>query len=431
MEKMENNDNSLPDGEEPGQNPEKGDRKGRLAPIIGKLKSSPVTAVAILSGAFVVLVAVVIAAVLLGRGGQEPLTGNPLPATVIPMPEHKPLTDDELSKHLKLLFFEYNIGKDSIAESSAAGADGAVPVYLIKVTVPPEVAEPLRKDAVNLFSLNRVPLLYSDDIHHLIGDAGSFRAELFIERIKTSKPTTTPSIPAVTGKNSFGLTPPKPGKGKIALLIDDAGMNLSLADRLTKLKVPMAVAILPHLVASRETADLVRSRGKTVFLHYPMEPLSYPSTDPGEGAVLLNMPEALIQAVSKSNVENLGKIDGFNNHMGSAITENETKMRQVLESMRQYTTMFVDSNTSGKSVAYNTCVTMGLSCGINRKFLDNSNEHAYIASKMYEAAELAEKQGGIITIGHLRPDTVAVLEAVIPELQQLGYQFVTVSSLTK
>ncbi len=429
MEEMDNNGNGPLNGEDQG--PEKSGRKSRLAAIITKLKSSPVTAVAILSGAFVVLVAVVIAAVLFGRGGRELSAGNPLPATVIPMPEQKPLTYDELSKQIKLLFFEYNISKDSISESTDEGVDGAAPVHFIKVTASPEVAEPLRKDAVNLFSLNKIPLLYTDDIYHLVGDAGAFRAELLIERVKTAKPSPASATPATTGKNSFGLTPPKPGKGKIALLIDDAGMNLSLADRLTKLKVPMAVAILPHLVSSRDTADLVRSRGKTVFLHFPMEPLSYPSTDPGEGAVLMNMPEALIQAVSKSNVENLGKIDGFNNHMGSAITENETKIRQVLESMRPYTTIFVDSNTSNKSVAYSTCVSLGLSCGINRKFLDNSNEHVYIASKMYEAAELAEKQGGIITIGHLRPDTVTVLEIVIPELQKLGYQFVTVSSLTK
>jgi hypothetical protein len=73
----------------------------------------------------------------------------------------------------------------------------------------------------------------------------------------------------------------------------------------------------------------------------------------------------------------------------------------------------------------------GFKCGINRKFIDNENSHTYIASRLYEAARLAERLGGIIVIGHLRSDTVAVLENVVPELQKLGYSFVTVQSLMK
>jgi polysaccharide deacetylase 2 family uncharacterized protein YibQ len=181
---------------------------------------------------------------------------------------------------------------------------------------------------------------------------------------------------------------------------------------------------------SRETADLAHNRGKKVFLHFPMEPESFPATDPGQGAVLLTMPDAIIQAVTKSNVENLGYIDGMNNHMGSALTADETKIRQTLAAISQYTNIFVDSNTSNKSVALEVCRELGMKCGLNRKFLDNENDHKYIAAKLYEAAELAQKDGGIIAIGHLRPDTVTVLAEIVPLLQNLGYKFVPITTLT-
>ena len=339
----------------------KQDKKGKLGAILDRAKSSPITAAAILSAAFVVLAAVTITAFLSSAEKHLYLNQNPLPKTVVQKQK-----------------------SESYEEISSAPTEE---------TVAPN-------------------------------------DEVFTEKTKEPEVSPPTSAATVADKNSFGLTPPKHGKGKIAIVIDDAGSNLFLADRLTKLKIPMVIAILPHTVSSKETADLARTRGKSVFLHYPMEPLNYPSDDPGEGAVLLSMPEMLIQAVSKNNVENLGQIDGFNNHMGSAVTENPVKMRQIMESMRLYANTFVDSKTSNKSVAYEVCLEAGFSCGINRKFLDNSNEHSYIASKMYEAAELAEKQGGVIVIGHLRIDTIAVLETVVPELQKLGYQFVPINSIT-
>jgi polysaccharide deacetylase 2 family uncharacterized protein YibQ len=75
------------------------------------------------------------------------------------------------------------------------------------------------------------------------------------------------------------------------------------------------------------------------------------------------------------------------------------------------------------------CEEQGFVCGINKKFLDNENSHEYITSKLYEAATAAETQGGVIAIGHLRPDTITVLERIVPELQKLGYQFVVINEL--
>ncbi|MDR0454245.1 MAG: divergent polysaccharide deacetylase family protein [Deferribacteraceae bacterium] len=398
--------------------------------IPDKVKKSPATAVAILAAAFVTLIAVVVVSILFSVGRQSPAYHKLIQDSAVNVQKQKTLSYNEFYKQIKLLCFKYNIGEESVNER--ADVENSLPVFYIKTVVQQEDAELLRKDAVNLFTVNNIPILYSDDIYLLAGETDTFRVEFLIDKRKnfeSAAPVPTPAPAA--GKDNAGLPPPKQGKGKIAIIIDDAGMNLPLADRLTKIKIPITVAILPHLISSRETADLVRSRGKTVFMHYPMEPRSYPSDDPGEGAVLFNMPETLIEAVSQKNAESLGSIDGFNNHMGSAITEEPLKILQILESMRPYANVFVDSNTSNKSVAYNVCKEAGFSCGINKKFLDNSKEHADITRALYEAAEYAGKNGEIIAIGHLRADTVAVLETVAPELQKLGYQFVSVTSLTR
>jgi len=236
-------------------------------------------------------------------------------------------------------------------------------------------------------------------------------------------------------KLSISFAPPviieKPKPNSIAFVIDDCGYSLALAKRLAALPYPLTMAIIPYTTYAADTAKIARKGKKTVFLHQPMQPESYPDTDPGKGAILLNMPESLIKASIEKNVENIGKIDGFNNHMGSALTQNNEKMKQVFKYIQKYTTTFVDSYTAPGTVAYDECKLAGFKCGINRKFIDNESDYNYIRSKIIEGAEIARNDGSVIMIGHLREGTVDALEKILPELEKAGYVLVSATELAQ
>lgn len=217
---------------------------------------------------------------------------------------------------------------------------------------------------------------------------------------------------------------------KVAFVIDDCGYSIPLAEKLGKVKYPMAMAIIPYTPHSRETAEVFRRLGKTVFLHQPMEPKAYPEKDPGKGAILLNMPESLVAISLQKNVEDLGgKIDGFNNHMGSGLTESREKMSQVFDTMKKYTNFYVDSYTSPKTVAFDECQKQGMVCAINNKFIDNESDPEYIRGKIMDGVNLAKANGSIIMIGHLRDSTVEVLVKILPELEAMGVEVVPVKEL--
>lgn len=401
--------------------------KSKLTALSTKAKESKVTVVAIFAAAVVVLLAAVVITVSSSR--PHTVGSVKTSSTVV-------ITYEELSSKVRLLLFDKNVGADSLVENFTV-KDGKS-IYLMNINAGQSLGT-LVNDVAHICKEGGLNVRIAGS--RIIAEAPSYRADIDIETetetvqppvIIETPPAPVKPTPPVTDstKDKYGLTLPPKGNARIALLIDDCGMNLNLAERLATMKTPMAFAILPHLLYSRETADAVRKRGKIVFLHFPMEPESFPATDPGPGAVFLNMPETLIQAVTKSNVENLGRIDGANNHTGSALTSDDVKIRQTLTALSEYTNTFVDSNTSPKSVAYQVCKELGMRCGINRKFIDNENDHKYITSKLYEAAELAGKSGGIIIIGHLRPDTVTVLEEAIPRLESLGYRFVSITTFT-
>lgn len=224
----------------------------------------------------------------------------------------------------------------------------------------------------------------------------------------------------------------KPKPNSIAFIIDDCGYSEDLAKELASIPYPITMAIIPHTKYASETAKIGKAASKTIFLHQPMQPVSYPKTDPGKGAILLNMPEKLIKASLESNVESIGSpIDGFNNHMGSALTQDAEKMQQVFKYIRPYTTTFVDSYTASGTVAFDECKSAGFRCGINRKFIDNESDYSYIRSKIIEGTEIARNDGYVIMIGHLRENTVHALKRIMPELQKAGYNLVSALELTE
>ena len=379
-----------------------------MANIVSRVLEGPEKIIAVLFLAVFCIIAVV---ALTQDKESIPADNTGTKAPVIS--QKTELSAGETARQIRLTFFEHGLSRDDVIETDTEG------LLHIVASVPREKMDALTQTISSILRLNYNDTVYDKGV--FVATSGSLRLEVELREKGTQVKPVSPIKPPVT--------PPAP-KGNIALLIDDCGSNLELARRLANFKVPVAMAILPHQIYSRQTAELARSRGKLVWLHYPMEPLSYPATDPGEGAALVNMPELLIEAVTIKNVENLGKIDGINNHMGSAFTEDAVKMRQLLTSIAPYTNNFIDSNTSPRTMAYTVCrENTDFKCGLNKKFLDNENNAAYIRGKLLEAAESARTGGGIIVIGHLRHETISVLEEMIPRLEAEGISFVPVTRL--
>ncbi len=218
-------------------------------------------------------------------------------------------------------------------------------------------------------------------------------------------------------------------KPKLSIIIDDAGNDLKTLRKLLKIKYPITIATIPYTMHDMESVAMIKRAGKTPFLHQPGEPKSYPEADPGKGAIFVNMPEKLIKETLKNNFERLNGVEGFNNHMGSALTESRVKMIQVLKYARKYTDIFVDSRTTPNTVAYDICKKTSFKCGQNKKFIDNELDHNYIKNKLDESADYAKKHGKIIIIGHLKPDTVDVLLEYLPKIEKKGIEIVNIKEV--
>ncbi len=356
-------------------------------------------------------------------------------------PKPKPASekDEDISALIRLVLFDYEISRSSVEERLSNTAGGKT-VYYFNVKCYSDTASSVKEALRSVLTKKGYKVKTSADkitadgrkdsvqVAFILSDGPQAKAEAPKKPAKNARAQAraadTPSLPK----------PPAPADRvvKMAILLDDGGNSYELAERFAKSKYPLAIAILPHLEHTKEAAKVSSAYGKTIFLHFPMQPKSYPSTDPGEGAALVSMPEILIDGVTKMNFEDLGvPVDGFNNHMGSAITEDRVKMAQILKAAKNYTDTFIDSRTTAQSVAYDECVKAGMRCGINKKFIDNDNDVNLIIERLYEAAELAKKNGEVLVIGHIRQKTLEALEIALPILESRKIAIVPVKSMVR
>ena len=210
---------------------------------------------------------------------------------------------------------------------------------------------------------------------------------------------------------------PAPSLPRLAVVIDDLGYAPpELVTRLCSLPVPFSVAVLPYLEHTRASADIAHRLGKEVMLHLPMEPIGFPGPgrDPGVNAVLFNLPEAEVRRRVRMALDEVPHRAGANNHMGSRITPDRTRMAWILQELKARRLFFVDSRTEKDTVAYEVARELGVPAAQRRVFLDDDKAFPEMEKQWDRALKLAEKDGAAVIIGHIYPETVAALEKLVP-----------------
>lgn len=218
---------------------------------------------------------------------------------------------------------------------------------------------------------------------------------------------------------------------RLAIIIDDMGKDLISAKRLAGISLPVTFSIIPGLKHDREVGAFAHSRGVEVIVHVPMEPKGWPQRRLEENGLLLGMEDSTIRERMADYFERIPGASGVNNHMGSAFTEDQDKMKIVLESIKKNNMFFIDSMTSDSTVGFRLAREMGMKTARRNVFLDNSQDGSAIRRQLYLAVRQAKKNGSAIAICHPYEATISTLEKELPRMGQQGVSLVFVSQLVR
>ncbi len=218
-------------------------------------------------------------------------------------------------------------------------------------------------------------------------------------------------------------------KGKLAVVIDDCGYDITPVRTLLNTGLPFSYAILPYKTYSSDVLSLINSRGRVAMLHLPMEPVNSSAMSEGSRTVCVSQTAAKKQELVRSAVNSLPGIQGVNNHQGSRATADKETMKTVLKVLKQNGLFFVDSRTISTTVGRDTAKSMGVPTAKNDIFLDNSTDVEAIRAQIYKAMAIADKNGSAIAICHARPNTAKCWQLYADEFRKTGITFVPVTGL--
>lgn len=217
---------------------------------------------------------------------------------------------------------------------------------------------------------------------------------------------------------------------RLAILIDDVGMNTATAYKFNKIDQPITFAVLPFLPRTKEAAEILRENSFKTILHMPMESLGNDRLNQNtEGLIRITMTNEEIAEKFDEALENVGQVDGFNNHMGSKFTSDNEKMKCVLDIAKQKNMYYVDSWTTSKSVGYKLAKESGIPTYRSSVFLDNKKDVDYIKERIRVAVEKTLEDKNVIAIGHYHPATAEAILEMLDYIDEQDVELVFVDEM--
>jgi len=235
-------------------------------------------------------------------------------------------------------------------------------------------------------------------------------------------------------KNVASLEEPNPiqPKNKVALIIDDMGYSLKTLRDLEALGLSLTIAILPYSPWAKETAQVAQQNNMEVILHLPLESLNdFESNSLTEGLIHSRMSEKDVLEILEANLTQVPFIRGVNNHMGSKITAEREIMSLILARLKEDNLYFIDSVTSGSSIAFKLAREMSVSSAYRHVFLDSETEEGYIRKQLIQLLRQAQRRGMAVGICHPYASTLKVLSENLDLFEQYNCETVFASQIVK
>jgi polysaccharide deacetylase 2 family uncharacterized protein YibQ len=255
------------------------------------------------------------------------------------------------------------------------------------------------------------------------GEPGLERFDYLIDGRRTQ------SIHLVTPLLRAEIAAASAGRPRLAIVIDDLGYDRALADSLFRLAYPLTISVLPHEANSGEIAEEAHRRGFQVMLHLPMASSAGAT---GEAEELHpGMASADVEKTFAAMLDTVPYAAGVNNHEGSLGTADQKLMDELMPLLHERNLFFIDSRTTAATVAETAARAAGVAAGRRNVFLDDEQTVPAIRKQFDLAIRDARQNGFALAIGHPHPETLDVLNEMLPEAERQGVRLVFASDLAR
>ena len=221
----------------------------------------------------------------------------------------------------------------------------------------------------------------------------------------------------ITNATSFRFTESR--LPKIAIIIDDAGLNKTMTKYAINLPGPLTISFMSYASRLEQQVNLAKKAGHEVIAHIPMEPFNS-SLNPGPRFLSTRDSDKQILKNFRWSLSKVPGIVGVNNHMGSRFTSDQRGMQIVMSELKRQGLLFLDSRTSIDTIGVKLAKKFGVPHAARNIFLDHDPSIKAIKRQLAALTKFATKTGYGIALGHPRKTTIEALSQWLPVLPEHG-----------
>lgn len=192
----------------------------------------------------------------------------------------------------------------------------------------------------------------------------------------------------------------------LAILIDDVTTSGQVR-KIKNIGYPITMAFLPPTPSHKNSAKITKQLN-TYMIHLPLEA----RTKRYEEVNTLHIQDSLnkIDTRIKYLKSIYPKAKYLNNHTGSKFTSNKEAMDKLMQILKKYNFIFVDSRTTSNTQAKEYAKRHNVKYLSRNIFLDNKQDRKYIQKQLKKAINIAKRKGVAIAIGHPHSITLKTLK---------------------
>jgi hypothetical protein len=223
----------------------------------------------------------------------------------------------------------------------------------------------------------------------------------------------------------------RPGAPRLALLVGGLGLNpASTADAIARLPAAVSLGFAPYGDGLEGEAAAAREAGHEILLQSPMEPLTYPSDNPGPHTLLTGASDADNLDALRWQMGRFVGYAGIVNHLGGKFTADARALTSALSEIAARGLFYLDDGSSPRSLAPEIAPTLRLASAAGDAIVDADATPAAIDAALTRLETLARARGAAIGVATALPSSLDRIARWSAGLEARGVELVPVSALT-
>ena len=222
------------------------------------------------------------------------------------------------------------------------------------------------------------------------------------------------------------------GVARVVLVIGGLGISqTSTQEAIGKLPGSVTLAFAPYGNSLARWMQEARKGGHELLLQIPMEPLDYPSTDPGPHTLkaAADLPENLANLHwSMSRITNYV---GVTNYLGNKMLQQPGSLSPIFAELAERGVLFFEDGSVKNSVGEGVALKELLPYARADVLIDNIRSRSAIVEKLAKLSEQAKRTGLAIGVGNAFPDTIALVADYARQAKENGIEITPLASVVK